>query len=148
MRSYGMTKIKAAAMTAAAAGLLLAAGVGALSANGAAKPPKPVAAVRADAAGVNEGTKDQAAGVQMRPIKPGDSAIVGKSGQYGGCTPGYGRGRECLPPASADGRPAGAPWTCVEVAALLPKGIRLNVKGVDPLGLDSNGDGIACGTGD
>jgi hypothetical protein len=144
-----MSKVSRIALAGAvAAGTAVLALVLGNSATGAPKPPKPVAAVRADAAGVNEGTKDQAAGVQMRPIKPGDSAIVGKSGQYGGCTPGYGRGRECLPPASADGRPAGAPWTCAEVASLLPKGIRLNVRGVDPLGLDTNGDGIACGTGD
>jgi hypothetical protein len=143
-----MTKVKAGAIAAGAAGLLVVAGIGALSATGAPKPPKPISTVRADAAGVNEGTKDQASGVKMRPVKPADSAVVGEFGEFGGCTPGYGQGKQCLPPASADGRPAGQPWTCVEVVRLLPRGIRLDVRGVDPIGLDRNGDGIACGKGD
>ena len=109
--------------------------------------------VRAEAAGVNNGTKDQAPGIVMRPITPVDPAVVGKYGKAGGCTPGYGRGKACLPPIAPSAVAMGMtaqqhPWSCAEVRTILPKGIRLNSKGTDPLALDRNNDGLACGTGD
>lgn len=109
--------------------------------------------VRAQAAGVNQGTKSQASGVRMRPIAPVDPAVVGKYGKAGGCTPGYGKGKACLPPIAPSAVAMGMtaeehPWSCAEVRTILPQGIRLNIVGTDPLGLDRNHDGIACGTGD
>ena len=109
--------------------------------------------VRAQAAGVNEGTKKQATGIVMRPITPVDPSVVGKYGKAGGCTPGYGRGKACLPPIAPSAVAMGMtadphPWSCAEVRTLLPKGIRLNSPGTDPLALDRNKDGVACGTGD
>ncbi|MDP9394679.1 MAG: hypothetical protein M3Q27_10725, partial [Actinomycetota bacterium] len=77
----------------------------------------------------------------------------------GGCAVGYGRGAACLPalPPEHPGHSAGTPriWTCSQVRDLLPQGIAVNrpqdgtaPAGVDPLGLDSDGDLVACDTGD
>lgn len=130
------------------------------SASGDPKRPVPhhvvkVADVDPEAAGVNEGDKEQASGVKMKSIpKIDNKKVMGESGEFGGCTEGYGRGKQCLPPVS----PAAVamkmtaeehPWDCGEVAKLFPKGIAVNKKGAaDPLRLDYNRDGIACGAGD
>ena len=61
----------------------------------------------------------------------------------GGCLIDYGvPGAECLP-ARARG---GGAVTCAYVVSVFPKGVA--VTGRDRLGLDSNGDGVACGSGD
>jgi hypothetical protein len=39
-------------------------------------------------------------------------------------------------------------WDCSEVRTLFPKGITLERGSADPLRLDTNKDGVACGTGD
>ena len=80
---------------------------------------------------------------------PSDLTLLGG----GGCTPGYGKGSECLPvtpPAAAamDMNVDSMPWTCSQVRQLFPQGIVLTLRGRDPAHLDSNGDGIACGKGD
>lgn len=151
----GATCVAAGAMTAG----LLTAGLGA----GAAAPaPSPATTTRSatgispQAAGVNEGTKRQGAAVVMRPARTdsaGDDRLAGVAGATGGCTPGYGRGRACLPltPLSVvrtGGLIAEARWTCAELRSLIPAGIRLDARGQDPLLLDRNGDGTACGAGD
>jgi hypothetical protein len=131
--------------------------------NGLASGRDPVAVptssgVNADAAGVNEGTKKPASDVEManaRQVKP--EHVLSETSKNGGCTPGYGIDGQCLPAvppshaAHADHVMAMA-WTCAEARTLLPGGIAVikdkqDTK-VDPLNLDTNEDGIACGTGD
>ena len=113
-----------------------------------------VADVDPEAKGVNEGTKKQAAGIKMKPITRVDAEkVAGRYGESAGCVPGYGRAKQCLPPVS----PAAVamkmtaeehPWDCDEVRKLFRSGIAVNKKGVDPLRLDYNRDGVACGHGD
>ena len=158
MRRTGQRTRTAWTATAAAVLAGLATGgallVGGASAVGAPPDEPPGKGVRPQAAGVNEGTKRQASGVRMRPIEAGDpQRVLGTGGQYGGCTPGYGRGRACLPPTSraavAMGMTADAhPWTCRDVRELLPRGIGLDRQGADPLRLDTDGNGTACSAGD
>ena len=74
---------------------------------------------------------------------------VNDAARTGGCAPGYGDGRSCLPvapPSAAQqaGHNVEVKWTCKELLTLLPKGIPLQIPGVDPLGLDEDGNGIAC----
>jgi hypothetical protein len=125
-----------------------------------------VAGVNPEAAGVNTGEKDQATGIRMRVEDPErkPDELIG-SGPTAGCVLGYGRGDDCLPTvppgergrAGHHGEPAdlASRWTCSTVWLLYPRGIAVNAEehglppeGVDPLGLDSNGDGVACGKGD
>ena len=134
---------------------LTTAGVLGVSVAASSAPPEinPRTGVRAEAAGVNNGSKDQATGVAMRPITSVDPSVVGKYGKAGGCTPGYGRGKACLPPTAPSAVAMGMtaeqhPWACAEVRTILPKGIRLNTASVDPFGLDRNKDGVGCGPGD
>lgn len=109
----------------------------------------------ADAAGVNEGTKQQAAEVTMQPAPRVDpTEVLPAHGLTNGCVAGYGGGTACLPqtPPSHAGHGSGQDmsiyWTCAEARTLLPDGIAVDANGGDPLGLDSNKDGIACGPGD
>lgn len=109
--------------------------------------------VDADAAGVNEGVKQQAAGVTLQPAPIVDPTQVLPNGLTNGCVAGYGHGTQCLPqtPPSHAGHGVGDMsiyWTCTEARLLLPDGIVLDTPGKDPLGLDGNGDGTACGPGD
>lgn len=103
------------------------------------------------AGAVNDGRKGQATAITLRPdlhpIQPGQ--LYAKGDYSAGCTIGYGRGKACLPvtPPSAGAMEMSVkamPWTCMEVRTLLPKGIAVDVRGVDPARLDRNGDGIAC----
>ncbi|MCU0300041.1 MAG: hypothetical protein MUF35_00365 [Candidatus Nanopelagicales bacterium] len=125
-----------------------------------------VAGVNPEARGVNTGDREQATGIRMRVEDPGrvPEALIG-SGPTGGCVLGYGRGDACLPTvppgerahAGHHGEPAdlASRWTCSDVRLLYPRGIAVNdaddglgPEGVDPLGLDSNRDGVACGKAD
>jgi hypothetical protein len=107
-----------------------------------------------EAAGVNDGSKQQAADVTLEPAPVVDPSQVLPHGLANGCVPGYGQGGGCLPstPPSHAGHGTGEDmsiyWTCAEVRTVLPNGIPLDNAGTDPLGLDSNGDGTACGAGD
>lgn len=109
----------------------------------------------ADAAGVNEGTKQQAAEVALQAAPKVDPTdLLPAHGLTNGCVAGYGRGTVCLPqtPPSHAGhggtQDMSGYWTCAESRTLLPDGIVVDRPGTDPLGLDSNGDGTACGAGD
>lgn len=109
----------------------------------------------ADAAGVNEGTKQQAAEVALQAAPKVDpTELLPAHGLANGCVAGYGRGTVCLPqtPPSHAGHGGSQDmsgyWTCAESRTLLPDGIVVDRPGTDPLGLDSNGDGTACGAGD
>jgi hypothetical protein len=124
-----------------------------------------IAGVNPEATGVDDGEKKQAAGVPMRVERPGriPEDRIG-SGVTGGCVLGYGKGKLCLPTVPPGERAhaghAGVAdlasrWTCSQVWLLFPKGIAVNSSrdgvgsdGVDPLGLDTNEDGVACGSGD
>jgi hypothetical protein len=60
-----------------------------------------------------------------------------------GCAAGYGQpGDQCLPARAPNDKPV----TCAYVVQLFPAGLR--VTGRDRLGLDTSGDGLACGHGD
>ena len=106
------------------------------------------------AAAVNDGTKKQAAGVVLLPAPVVDPSQVLPDGLVNGCVSGYGQGVQCLPttPPSHAGHGSGQDmsiyWTCAEARTLLPDGITVDTPGADPLGLDSNKDGTACGAGD
>jgi hypothetical protein len=125
-----------------------------------------IAGVNTQAEGVNSGTVAQARGIQMRVEAPGriPRDRIG-SGPTGGCVLGYGRGDACLPTvppgvqahAGHGGTLADLSdrWTCARVRHLFAEGIAVNSQsdglgpdGRDPLGLDTNGDGQACGPGD
>jgi hypothetical protein len=116
-----------------------------------------LAGVDADAAGVNDGGKTQAADVPLEvapTVAPQD--VLPSIGQASGCVTGYGRGAVCLPqtpPSHAGhgqlgGEDLSVYWTCAEVRSLLPEGIVVDSPSSDRLGLDSNADGTACGNGD
>jgi hypothetical protein len=106
--------------------------------------------VTPDSAGVNNGTTKQASGLAMRSLARGEQdAGVNDAARTGGCAPGYGDGRSCLPvapPSAAQhaGHNVKVAWTCTELLTLFPQGIPLQVRGTDPLGLDEDGNGIAC----
>jgi hypothetical protein len=116
-----------------------------------AQPHGPAAAgVTPERAGVNDGTTKQASGLAMRSLVRGEQdAGVNDAARTGGCAPGYGDGRSCLPvapPSAAQhaGHNIKVAWTCTELLTLFPQGIPLQVRGTDPLGLDTDGNGIAC----
>jgi len=88
-----------------------------------------------------------AAGVQPRVEHRQPSAVLDDPKQTGvlsnGCAADYGRGgQQCLPARA----PGDKPLTCAYVVTLFPDGVI--VAGRDRFGLDTNGDGLACGAGD
>jgi hypothetical protein len=108
--------------------------------------------LNSDAAGVNNGSKSQAQGGNRAPVaKPED--VLTEFSITGGCRIEYGPRGECLPyvPPSHVHHPdhdMDTAWECAEVRRIHPQGIGLKENGVDPLGLDANGDNVACGPGD
>ena len=81
--------------------------------------------------------------------------VVGDAAtKSGGCIVAYGAPGQCLPevpPSQAEHVAMGhmqPHWDCVEVRTMFHKGLKVRVKGVDPLGLDTNHDGKACAKGD
>ncbi len=84
------------------------------------------------------------AGRVVAPRKPaqvlGDPARTGSFGN--GCAVGYGRVDQCLPMRA----PGGARTTCTYALTIFPHGVP--VTGRDPLRLDTDRDGLACGPGD
>ncbi|MEV4900700.1 hypothetical protein AB0K08_05085 [Citricoccus sp. NPDC055426] len=119
----------------------------------------PIAAVAPEAEDVNDPEPEQAEGIKMTSDKGKglDPDDVSDTAMAGGCVPGYGSGGVCLPPvpprlaeehaghAGMSGMEMAAFYNCNDVRDLIPRGIETVG---DPLGLDSNGDGIACGKGD
>lgn len=97
----------------------------------------------------------QRTGVAPEEVHGADSAP-------GGCLAEYGETGQCLPavpPSLAkhvrDMEKAGQDvssmphhWDCAEVRTVFPEGIAVRQAGVDPQGLDTDGDGTACGPGD
>lgn len=105
----------------------------------------------AAAAPVGPGVTGPAAeitGEQARPpVDPDD--VLSATAARGGCALDYGDPGQCLPvqpPSASPQAAAPGAWTCAEVRQLFPDG--LAVHGTDPLHLDGDGNGIACGPGD
>lgn len=105
-----------------------------------------------DAAGVNDGSKKVSrTGKPAKAAKPED--VLAPLSNRGGCLPDYGRPGQCLPvvppshAAHADHDMSKA-WTCAEVRLGFKDGIVLVKKGRDPLGLDRDGNGVACSARD
>jgi hypothetical protein len=70
-----------------------------------------------------------------------------------GCHKDYGTNGQCLPAVAPtheghDYGTAAPSWTCSEVRGSFTGGVALKVAGVDPLGLDANGNGTACDPAD
>ena len=89
-----------------------------------------------------------AGGIKMHPPKKGLSGLAG-NGQGNGCLKSYGKPGQCLPvvsPAQQAMPDMDHHWTCSQVRQLFRQGIV--VRGHDTLGLDTDGDRIACGRGD
>jgi hypothetical protein len=170
--------MKARLLAAAVAGLLLLSGCAIDTAIGApsAEPPPvevadarpdahiaeadvPIADVAPEAGAVNQPAPEQAEGIRMIPdTNRGLGADdISDTALAGGCVPGYGTNGQCLPPipprlaaehaghVGMDGPEMAMFYNCEDVRALMPDGIATEE---DPLGLDSNKDGIACGKGD
>jgi hypothetical protein len=76
------------------------------------------------------------------------------SAARGGCHVSYGKAGQCLPmvpPSQAEHVAAGhmkPRWECTELRSMFKAGISVRVAGADPLLLDKNRDGTACGKGD
>lgn len=127
-----------------------------------------VAAMQAGAAPPSYTTLDQAA---SKPVGIGDRGAAKElrgdrpqtlpkevfkdvGAARGGCNVFYGRGGQCLPavpPSQAEHVAAGhmkPQWDCGEVRLMFQDGIRLTNAKADPERLDTNKDGIACGSGD
>ncbi|QCU77653.1 hypothetical protein E7744_05130 [Citricoccus sp. SGAir0253] len=119
----------------------------------------PIAGVAPEAHAANRPGPQQAQGIRMVPDRGRglDADDVSDTALAGGCVPGYGTDGECLPPVpprlaaehaghrGMDGPEMAMFYNCADVRALVPDGL---VTEDDPLGLDSNRDGIACGKGD
>jgi len=109
---------------------------------------QPVATVAPDVASEMNGDPDKvdmAGGIPMHRAAPGLEHLVGE-GRGDGCLKGYGKPDQCLPlvsPAQQAMPDMNHPWTCADVRQLFPDGI-IVAKGMDTLGLDPDGDGIAC----
>lgn len=96
------------------------------------------------------------------PRPPVDPAGAGFGTGLGGCHDRYGSDGQCLPvippsqagharemlAAGLDPSTMSHPWSCAELRSLFPDGIAVRTPPEDPLLLDSDGDGIACGSGD
>jgi hypothetical protein len=103
-------------------------------------------------------------GVPPAPRGPVLPSEVFKRGaaNLGGCLQEYGENGQCVPavpPSLAqhfqDMGSAGANpnsmehrWSCTELRKYFQDGVAVRQGGVDPQGLDRNGDGRACGAGD
>lgn len=63
-----------------------------------------------------------------------------------GCERAYGTAGQCLPVNPPADVSMPGMWHCVDVLRLFPAGLRVN--GSDPLMLDADSDGLACGPND
>ncbi len=84
--------------------------------------------------------------------------VIDPDATLGGCSEAYGEDGQCLPSippsqakhaaemvdAGLDPSSMAHPWTCPEVREYFADGIAVRMPGVDPDGLDRDGNGIAC----
>lgn len=101
------------------------------------------AAGQAVGPGVSQPAAGVSAGDQAPPVNPDD--VLSATAARGGCALDYGDPGQCLPARPPSASTTGA-WTCAEVRQLFPDG--LSARDGDPLHLDPDGDGVACGPGD
>lgn len=95
--------------------------------------PRPAAGISGDQAGP--------------PVDPED--VLSVTAARGGCVLEYGDPGQCLPtrpPSTSTVASTSGQWTCAGVRELFPDGLAAG--GGDPLRLDGDGDGVACGPGD
>lgn len=101
---------------------------------------KPATAQELTAAGKGTAAERAAAGRRAAAQVLGDPKASGVLSN--GCAAGYGRVDQCVPARA----PGGGETTCMYVATVFPQGIE--VTGKDTLGLDADGNGVACDAGD
>lgn len=106
--------------------------------------------------------RDPAAVPAPRSAVGPEDVLAGSADTLGGCHPAYGEDGQCLPEvppslaqhlqdmlgAGLDPSTMPHPWQCGEAREYFPNGIRVRVPDLDPLELDRNGDGTACGPED
>jgi len=106
------------------------------------------AASQAAGPGVSRPAAEISGGDEARPpVDPDD--VLSATAARGGCVLDYGDPGQCLPtrpPSSSTEASTASAWTCEDVRQLFPDG--LTARAGDPLRLDGNGNGVACGTGD
>jgi hypothetical protein len=136
---------------------LIGAGAGAATAlNASAGPPHQTSLADAASQAHGIGARRLASGLDgaSRPDTDPTQVVGDTEAKIGGCETAYGKPGQCLPevpPSQAEHVAMGhmqPHWECGEVRTMFAKGLKLRAKGVDPLGLDRNGDGTACGKGD
>jgi hypothetical protein len=112
---------------------------------------------------VGAGVQKPAAGLtgSNQPVQPSD-VLKNAEVKFGGCLKEYGKTGQCLPlypPSMADhvqqmiaeGQDPSKMqmfWSCAELRGYFPQGILVRVAGVDPQGLDTNGNGTGCDPAD
>lgn len=141
----------------AAVVLALAAGgmVSVLGDAGAA-PPRPTSLAEAASQPQGIGARRLASGLEQAPRPDTDpkQVVPDTATKTGGCVGAYGRPGQCLPtipPSQAEHVAMGhmqPHWDCTEVRTIFRKGLAVRARGVDPLGLDRDHDGTACGKND
>ena len=108
------------------------------------------------ASGVPMGTAAAATTTSCSPGSPSPVTVTDRVASTG-CQVDYGTEDECLPaspPAAADtdtwaaAETASTRWSCALLRRMFPDGLALRVAAYDPLGLDHDGDGVACDPGD
>lgn len=99
---------------------------------------------------------------QLRGPIPPSKVFPGGTTNIGGCLAEYGDNGQCLPvvppshtrhirdAGSAGNTPNATEhrWSCGEVRKYFRAGLAVRQAGIDPQGLDTNGDGRACGPAD
>lgn len=137
-------------------GVTLAAAGAAAAVNAGAAPPHGTSLADAASQPHGIGARRLAAGLDgsSRPATEPKQVVGDVGAASGGCVVAYGKPGQCLPevpPSQAEHVAMGhmqPQWECSEVRTMFPGGLKLRVKGVDPLKLDANRDGKACGRGD
>jgi hypothetical protein len=148
-----MKKIALAGLASA----LVLGGISVTTLNASAEPPTfttlAEAAAQPHGIGQEEEVAKDVKGDKEKKVKPED-VFKTNSSKRGGCIPAYSLGGQCLPtvpPSQAEHVAAGhmkPTWECSEVRTMFAQGITLQRGSADPLQLDTNKDGVACGTGD
>lgn len=137
-------------------GAALTAAATATALNAGAAPPKQTSLQEAASQPVGIGARRLASGLdgQARAATEPKSVFSDTNDKVGGCLVAYGKPGQCLPevpPSQAEHVAMGhmqPHWECAELRSIFTKGIVVRHKGVDPLALDRNRDGTACGSGD
>lgn len=137
-------------------GLALATAGTATALNAGAAPPHQTSLDEAASQPRGIGARKLASGLDRAPRPDTDpKQVAGDTAtKTGGCLTAYGRPGQCLPevpPSQAEHVAMGHMeplWECAEVRTIFRSGLAVRVKGVDPLRLDRNHDGTACGTKD